>query len=277
MIKIKLPKKIKNLINVKSNDDVIRNNQIVSKMFPEIVLDSDIRKRISLEIVKKDIRVSKIPHTPDLADLYVLYNLIYLNNRINILEYGCGSSSIAILKALKDIKKKKNSTHYTRVKKPYNLTIMDDNNFFLNKAKKKIINSQYYNKNVNFHFSNCVMTKYNNKYVTEYSSHALVNPDFIYLDGPSHVNIKGKINNFTVKHFEMMPMVSDILKYENFLVPGTIILTDGRANNVRFLLNNFQRKWKYYQLEWNDNHILYLDEKPLGTWNKEQIKFYNSK
>ena len=245
-------------------------------MFPEMVLDIDMRKRIFVKIIKKDIRVSKIPHIPDLADLYVLYNLIYLNNRINILEYGCGSSSIAILKALKDIKKKKNSTHFTRIKNPYSLTIMDDNKFFLNKAKKKIINSEYYNKNVNFHFSNCVMTKYNNRYATEYSSHALVNPDFIYLDGPSHVNIKGKINNFTVNNFEMMPMVSDILKYENFLAPGTIILTDGRTNNVRFLLNNFQREWKHLELEWNDNHILYLDEKPLGIWNREQIKFYNS-
>jgi hypothetical protein len=276
MIKIKLPKKIKNLINAKNNDDVIRNNLIISKEFPEIILDNDIKKRIFLKIIKKDIRVSKILHTPDLADLYVLYSLIYLNNRINILEYGCGSSSIAILKALNDIKKKKNSKHYTRIKKPYNLTIMDDNKFFLNKAKKKIIRSKYYNKNVNFHFSNCVMTKYNNRYVTEYSSHALINPDFIYLDGPSHINIKGKVNNFTNNDFEMMPMVSDILKYENFLTPGTIILTDGRTNNVRFLLNNFQRKWQHLELEWNDNHILYLDEKPLGSWNKEQIKFYNS-
>ena len=276
MIKIRLPKKIKNLINAKNNDDVIRNNLIISKKFPKIILDNDIKKRIFFKIKKKDIRVSKVPHTPDLADLYVLYNLIYLNNRINILEYGCGSSSIAILKALNDIKSKKNSKHFTRIKNPYSLTIMDDNKFFLNLAKKKIINSKYYNKNVNFHYSKCVMTKYKNRYATEYLSHALVNPDFIYLDGPSHVNIKGRINNFTVNDFEMMPMVSDILKYENFLTPGTIILTDGRTNNVRFLLNNFQRKWKHLELEWNDNHILYLDEKPLGNWNKEQIKFYNS-
>ena len=31
MIKIRLPKKIKNLINAKNNDDVIRNNLIISK------------------------------------------------------------------------------------------------------------------------------------------------------------------------------------------------------------------------------------------------------
>ena len=83
MIKIKLPKKIKNLISVKSNDDVIRNNQIVSKMFPEIVLDSDIRKRISLEIVKKDIRVLEF----FLQDYMKHYGYAFHSNKkINMLE-----------------------------------------------------------------------------------------------------------------------------------------------------------------------------------------------
>ena len=190
--------------------------------------------------------------------IYLLYNIIYLNNRINVLEYGCGSSSIVILKALNDIKIKKKSRHYDRLKDPYNLTIMDDNKFFLKLAKKKIIKSKYYKDNVNFHYSKCIMTKFNNNYATEYASHALVNPDFIYLDGPSHVNIKGKVNNFTVNHTEMMPMLSDILKYENFLTPGTIILTDGRAANVRFLMNNFKRNWKCIEIKWNDNYLMYL-------------------
>ncbi len=274
MIKIKLPKKIKNLITPKNNDEVIKNNRIVAKLFPKTIFDKDIKKRMFGKIEKKDLRISKIPHTPDLADLYMVYNLIYLNNRINVLEYGCGSSSIAILKALQDIKMKKKSHHYERIKKPYNLTIMDDNKFFMNKAKKKIIKSQYYKNNVDFNYSKCVMTKFNNRYVSEYVSHAQINPDFIYLDGPSHVNIKGKVNNFTINHPEMMPMLSDILKYENFLTPGTIILTDGRAANVRFLMNNFQRNWRCIEIKWNDNYVMYLDEKPLGVWNKQQLKFY---
>lgn len=275
MINIKLPKKIKYLIPPKNNDDVIRNNRLVAKFFSKTILDDDdIKKRMFGKIKKKDIRISKIVHTPDLADLYLLYNLIYLNNRINILEYGCGSSSVVILKALNDIKIKKKSQHYQRLKNPYSLTIMDDNKYFMNKAKEKIIKSQYYKNNVNFHYSKCVMTKFNNNYASEYVSHAQINPDFIYLDGPSHVNIKGKINNFTINHPEMMPMLSDILKYENFLTPGTIILSDGRTANVRFLMNNFKRKWRSIKIKWNDNHLMYLDEKPLGIWNNEQLKFY---
>ena len=48
--------------------------------------------------------------------------------------------------------------------------------------------------------------KINFKYATEYIKHSLINPDFIYLDGPSLDLDKGKINNFTVKHQDMMPM-----------------------------------------------------------------------
>ena len=47
-------------------------------------------------------------------------------------------------------------------------------------------------------------------------------------------NIKKKINNFSTAHIDLMPMVSDILKIEYFLIPGTIMLSDGRSANVNF-------------------------------------------
>ena len=71
-----------------------------------------------------------------------------------------------------------------------------------------------------------------------------------------------------------MPMACDILKYEHFLTPGTIILTDGRTANARFLKSNFQRKWIYKHDIFNDQSIFFLNEKPLGKFNKEQINFY---
>ena len=72
-------------------------------------------------------------------------------------------------------------------------------------------------------------------------------------------------------------MASDILKIEYFLIPGTIILVDGRGANVNFLKNNFQRNWKYVRLDKTDQHMFVLIDKPLGNINKNQIKFYNSK
>ena len=47
-------------------------------------------------------------------------------------------------------------------------------------------------------------------------------------------------------------MVSDILFLNNFLVPGTIIMIDGRGANADFK-NNFTRKWiyKYFDIQIN--------------------------
>jgi hypothetical protein len=44
----------------------------------------------------------------------------------------------------------------------------------------------------------------------------------------------------------MMPMLCDILKFEHFLTPGTIILSDGRSADIRFLLSNFKNQNVYF-------------------------------
>ena len=66
------------------------------------------------------------------------------------------------------------------------------------------------------------MTKFCERYCTQYENHPLINPDFIYIDGPDQFEVKKNINNFTVNSKSMMPMLSDVLKYEHFLTPGTI-------------------------------------------------------
>ena len=71
-----------------------------------------------------------------------------------------------------------------------------------------------------------------------------------------------------------MPMSCDILKIENFLIPGTILLSDGRAANVRFLINNLKRNWVYKKFQHVDQHVLYLKEISLGKINSDLLKFY---
>ena len=130
---------------------------------------------------------------------------------------------------------------------------------------------------VNYFHSKCRMIKYSDKYfATEYFKLPLVNPDFIYLDGPDQFEIKGAINNFSTRHTDLMPMACDILKFEHYLVPGTIILVDGRTANARFLKSNFQRKWFYVHDKQNDQSIFYLKEEPLGKINEDLINFYKS-
>ena len=68
-------------------------------------------------------------------------------------------------------------------------------------------------------------------------------------------------------------MLSDVLKFEHFLTPGTIIITDGRTANARFKNRTFKEAGNIFILK-TDQHYFYLNEKPLGKWNIEQLKFY---
>ena len=72
----------------------------------------------------------------------------------------------------------------------------------------------------------------------------------------------------------MMPMSCDILKFENYLTPGTIIVADGRVSNALFLKNNFKRNC-YFKIDRNnDQCYFYLKDPYLGQHNKKQLIFY---
>ena len=226
------------------------------------------------------------PYKPELADLYRLYEFVVLNKRTTILEFGSGYSSLMFLLALQYNKKKYfNKIKMLRRNNPFELFIVENERKFLNITKNRIAkfkSRQDVKKNKNtksevkikFLFSECVMTNYLGNYATEYKKLPLCNPDFIYLDGPDQFKVKNKINNFTTAHKDMMPMVSDILKFENFLTPGTIIVSDGRSANCEFLLNNFKRKWVHWHDKKFDQHIFYLNSPSLGKYNNLQLKFY---
>ena len=121
------------------------------------------------------------------------------------------------------------------------------------------------------------MTTFQGRICSHFSKHPRVNPDFIYLDGPDQFKIKGRVNNLSIADYEMMPMNADLLSFENFLTPGTIILFDGRTANARFFKSNFRRNWKYIEDAKNDQHLFYLNEKPLGAVSKQQLNFYSKK
>ena len=223
---------------------------------------------------------------PELNDLYRLYQFVLLNKRTTILEFGSGFSSLIFSQALKENKNKyKNDVKKLRRNNPFELFIVENEKRFLNITKRRIAKFRSKkdtkkNKNkksevkINFLFSECVMTNYRGNYATEYKKLSSCNPDFIYLDGPDQFKIKNKINNFTTAHKDMMPMACDILKFENFLTPGTIIVSDGRTANCEFLLNNFKRQRIHHYDRKFDQHIFYLNSDLLGKYNELQLKFY---
>jgi hypothetical protein len=121
------------------------------------------------------------------------------------------------------------------------------------------------------------MTTFNDRICTMYKKLPNICPDFIYLDGPEQYNVNGDIRGISTSHPDRLPMAADILILEPFLLFGTLIVTDGRTANARFLKNNLQMNWEYCHFEEEDIHAFELIEKPLGKINKRQIDFSNFK
>ena len=68
-------------------------------------------------------------------------------------------------------------------------------------------------------------------------------------------------------------MSADILRFEFFLEPGTLILIDGRTANARFLKAYLRRNWAYLHDPAGDIHYFELQEEPLGPFNKAKLDF----
>lgn len=217
-------------------------------------------------------------YKPVLSDLYSLYQLIILNKRTTILEFGSGWSSLIISFALNELKNKYPVDKIKlRRENLFELFILENEKKYLDITKKRI--QKNINKNnikISFNYSDVNMINFNGRFATEYKKLPLCNPDFIYLDGPDQFKIKNDINGFSTRHNDLMPMVCDILKFEYFLIPGCIILVDGRGANANFLKDNFKRKWSYKKLKHFDQHLFTLNEPSLGKHNDRLLKFYKS-
>ena len=265
MININIPKK-------KSKSFI--ENFFVKKGLVEIVEKS---KGANYKV--NDLQIST-PYKPVLNDLYRLYQFILLNKRTTVLEFGSGWSSLIFSLALSELKKKNiKKVNKLRRNNPFELFILENEKKYLNISRNRILNFKKKNNfqnfiKINYCLSEVEMTLFNNKISTQYKKLPLCNPDFIYIDGPDQFNVKKNINGINTGHKDLMPMTCDVLKFEYFFTPGTIIVVDGRGANAKFLKDNLIRKWKYINDKKNDQHIFLLKDEILGKYNYLQNKFY---
>jgi len=236
----------------------------------ELVAPSKARDQSVNELVIAD------TYKPELKDLYRLHRFILDFKRTTVLEFGVGWSTLVMANALAINRGKYHrAVANLRRNNPFEIHAVDNERNYLEVAKARISATRL--AGVHFHCSTVEMTTFNGRIATQFAKLPLISPDFIYLDGPDQFNVQGSINGINTAHNDMMPMACDLLRFEHFLTPGTIIVVDGRGANARFLRCNFQRGWTYNYEERYDQHVFYLDEPPLGEYNKRQLNFYSSK
>ena len=254
----------------------VKNKKFIEKFFSDrklnFLIDQSKKKRFSDDKT----------YIPKLNDLYNLYQYILNNKRTTVLEFGSGWSTLIFSLALKELEDNfSNEVKLLRRSNPFELFVVENEKKYLNITRKRILKFHKYLKikkpiKIKYFLSDVEMTTYNGRICTQYKKLPLCNPDFIYLDGPDQFKIKKDINGISTRHKDMMPMSSDILKFEYFYTPGTIIVCDGRAANAKFLKDHFKRKWKYFNDQKNDQHVFYLTDPILGKYNKLQLQFYNN-
>ena len=123
------------------------------------------------------------------------------------------------------------------------------------------------------HKASLKMGTFADRVCTYYDPLPNICPDLIYLDGPDQFSPIGDIRGISTRHMDRLPMAADILAIEHFLLPGTLIVVDGRTANARFLKTNLQRDWIYCHDVSADQHFFELSESPLGVYNKLQIEY----
>ena len=221
----------------------------------------------NLDIHKKFLRIDR---------LNFLKNLILKKRRLRVLEFGTGISTLVIAKSLSLNKSK----FYNKIKdfreKNFIMYSIDNNKKFLDISKKNI-NNLNLDKICKFLFVDLQMELYNGIISSSCNILPNINPDLIILDGPDQKLIKRKCNNINFKDISFTPIQNDILKIEAFLLPGTIILIDGRTNNAHYLKKKLYRKWSYRHIKLLDQHIFELKDPSIGSYNKRVLNFYKSK
>lgn len=255
-------------IKIKNSKNFFKNNKVFYNLIKKKIIKEKQDNLKSFQVQKK---ITKIL-SPNIEQLYFLHNLITIYNRVTVLELGVGWSTTVISDALNVNKKKYlKKIDGLRFNNPYKLFSIDNNKKFIEITKNRLNSSQ--KKITKLKFSNVRMSEFDKRICTEFEKIPKINPDMIFIDGPSQYNVKGNINGFNTGHPDLAPMCLDVLKIEPFLKPGTFLLLDGRTLNALFLKNFFYRNWNYKYFKDFDLHLFFLNGPFLGELNKKQLKF----
>jgi hypothetical protein len=230
-----------------------------------------IDRKIEKDIYSTVDQDNKTPFPVELDDLTRLHFLVLSRKVTTILEFGVGKSTLVFNDALK-LNKQKHEKYIKDNLRRSNLFechSVDNNNEWLEEVKKEFGNLEH----VNLHYSPLEVSTFNSRVCTFYSDMPNISPDLIYLDAPDQFSASGNVRGISTAHSDRMPMSADILAFEHFLTPGTLIVVDGRTANARFLKANFQRNWSHHHSVEHDQHFFELREQPLGKYNLSQIEY----
>jgi hypothetical protein len=235
-------------------------------------LEADRIKSTSNDL-ERSVAFEEKPFEPEYDDLCRLHYLALRRKFINVLEFGSGFSTAITVDALRLL-----TDHFgtwvkanVRCENPFHVFAVEEEQRFLEITQKRLGGTLA--KFATVSRSSVELITFDNRFATVYSKLPNISPDFIYLDGPSQFGTTAELNGFSFNSPARMPMSADILRFEFFLEPGTLILVDGRTQNARFLKAYLKRNWAYEHDPIGDIHYFELQENALGPYSKRKMDF----
>ena len=179
---------------------------------------------------------------PDVNDLVRLHRLVRDRPCVTVLEFGIGCSTIALAHALQQTEQEHGELLRQRLGRNtqlFQLFSVDANERWIEHTRQRLPAGLA--ERVHLVHSGVSATTFGGRLCHTYDRLPDVVPDLIYLDGPDPADVQGTIGGLGFSAPERTVMSADILVMEPTLLPGTVIVVDGRENNVRFLTRNLQR------------------------------------
>jgi hypothetical protein len=176
--------------------------------------------------------------SPVFCDLAFLHKAVCKKQPKTVLEFGVGFSTVVMAHALKQRHKPSSA----EVSKIYSV---DTSVEWIQNLKQKLPADLA--PFVTISQSDAEILESQGQLCHAFQKLPNIRPDFIYLDGPDPRAVKGNVRGleFTMHDGRTRPPVSaDILFYETTLPRRSIIVVDGRLNNVWFLKANLKRQWR---------------------------------
>ena len=214
-----------------------------------------------------------VPFAPEFDDLLRLHHLVLSRKVTTVLEFGVGYSTTVLAHALglNEARHAEVVERELRRSNPFELHSVDNDADWVVVARGRL--SEDLADRVNLHHCALEVGEFNGRLCTYYRGLPDLAPDLIYLDGPDQFTADGDLRGLSTAHPDRMPIAADILVFEHFLTPGTLLVVDGRTANARFLAANLQRNWVHWHSVDFDQHFFELTEPPLGVYNARQVEY----
>lgn len=214
---------------------------------------------------------SAIPY--DVEDLYFLYCIVRQTAVVSVLEYGSGWSTLALGRALLENRDSFGEDYELVHPNPFELLSVDASEHWQTVAVERLPQEQ--RELTTMCHAQAQLVAYQGQVASVFEGVPAFTPDLVYLDAPDPEQVVGTVFGQGAQSLNDIPNAADVLLREHSLWPGSLVVTDGRTANARFLQSNLRRNWQWLHDPYGDRTVFRLEEPSLG-WKSLAHTYFRS-